>query len=1117
MSEAFDFRILGPFEVGRNGETVELPAGKPRALLAVLVLHAGQVVSVDRLVEELWGARPPPTAAKNVQVYVARLRKLIGDGTLVTRAPGYALRIAREQLDAARFEALVEDARHEQPSTAAGRLRAALALWRGPPLADFTYDSFAQEEIRRLEDLRLAALEDRIDADLALGRHEGVVVELESLVRAHPLRERLHAQLMLALYRCGRQADALAAYQAARARLVDELGLEPGPALQQLEQAILQHDPSLQAPTKEGRPGGSAEQHAPRRLPFSIPPGRLLVIVGALVLAALAALLGIRLSSGSPSLTTLPNSVGVIDGGRNALSAVVATGGTPGGIASGAGAVWVSDTPADAVLRIDRSGGNAERIPVGHGPTGIAVGDGQVWVVNQLDRTVSEINPAAGKQVAEIQVGNGPGAIAFGAGSLWIANTTDRTISRIDGAAGKVVSTIELGPGAPEGIAVAGNRVWVTSSAGQLLLVDPNGNRVTQSYPIGNGPQGVAVGSGSVWVANGPDGTVSRFDPGTGRVQKIPVGGSPSGLAYGAGSAWVANGLDGTVSRIDPTSNSVRRVRVGNEPSAVAVVGRDAWMTVLPSAASHRGGTLSIAGGAAARTAMHSADPAVFDGLGQWQLLSLTNDGLVTYRRVGGLVGDTLVPDLATSLPHASDGGRTYTFQLRRGIRYSNGKPVKASDFRRAIERVFELRSAYYESFYQGILGAERCARTRGRCSLRRGVVADDGNATVTFHLSSADPDFLYKLAFAPAVAVPADTSGRDIGRAPLPATGPYMTRSFSPSRSWVLVRNPRFHEWSADAQPDGYPDRIVMSVSATQNGAVRAVERGETDVLLSPPSDSIPELATRYASQLHSDPLAATFAFALNTRVPPFNSLAVRRALNYAIDRGRIAAFSGGELAAQPTCQVLPPNLPGYRPYCPYTLDPSPGGSWTAPDLATAEELVRASGMRGTKVTVLVVPPDPVTQTTKIGAYVVSVLDRLGFRASLKVFDEITPGRLGDSRERPQIGWFTWFDDYPAPSNTIDALLSCHSFSPRDPRNLNFAEFCDQKIDAQIQRAQRLQTRDPGAAGEAWSRIDHELVDRAPWVPLFNPRALTALSARVGNYRYHPFWQVLLDQLWVR
>jgi peptide/nickel transport system substrate-binding protein len=333
-----------------------------------------------------------------------------------------------------------------------------------------------------------------------------------------------------------------------------------------------------------------------------------------------------------------------------------------------------------------------------------------------------------------------------------------------------------------------------------------------------------------------------------------------------------------------------------------------------------------------------------------------------------------------------------------------------------------------------------------------------------------------------------------------------------------VLTRNPRFHEWSHEAQPEGYPDRIVLS--AAPKGQLGALEHGAVDVLLTPPLGRVDQLARRHANQVHIDPSGATFALVANTRVAPFDRVSVRRALNYAVDRSRIARLTGSSLTAQTTCQILAPTLPGYRPYCPYTLAPSPSGSWTAPDLATAERLVASSGTRGMTVTLLMTPPLPGAPTLHIGRYVVSLLHRLGYRASLKVVTNAAGAGLGDladSRRRPQIGWFTWYQDHPTPSNFIEPLLTCRSFVPGSQENLNVAEFCDRRIDAQIRRASSLQLRDPAGAGELWSRIDRELVDRAPWVPLYNPRIVTALGARVGNYKYHPFWNVLLDQLWVR
>jgi peptide/nickel transport system substrate-binding protein len=1098
VSRPLEFRILGPLEVARDDGPLELPAGKPRALLAVLLLSRGEVVSVDKLVDELWGERPPPTAAKNVQGYVARLRRALGDGAVATQAPGYALRV--EVLDAARFQALVEEARHEEPAAASGRLEEALALWRGPPLADFAYEEFAQDEIRRLEELRLSALEDRVEADLALGRHEEVVAELEWLAREHPLRERLQGLRLIALYRCGRQAEALAAYRTTRRRLVDDLGVEPGMELRELERRILEHDLSLEAPRRESRPVVAARTLGRR--------GVVIALAGLLALGGVAAILAVALpGKDAQALAAAPNSVGVVDGRRDQVRLVIKAGGEPGGIAAGAGAVWVTDTASDLLLRITDSGRSVDRISVGHRPTGVAVGDGQVWVVNQLDRSVSEVNPEALREVRPIQVGNGAGAIAFGHGSVWVANATDDSLSRINSDSGHVTAIPVAGE--PGGIAASRRGVWVSStSTGQLLHVDARTNTVSQSVPIGNGPQGVAVG-GFVWVANTPDGTVSRFDPGTGRIRKIAAGESPTGVAYGDGVVWVAAGRSGNVLRIDPASDSVRSVVVGNEPAGVTTVGTDAWVTVLPGSASHRGGTLRLA--LPADSVPYSPDPNQFSGIPQWQLLSLTNDGLVTYRKVGGLAGAELVPDLATAIPQPTHGGRTYTFRLRDGIRYSNGALVQPGDIRRGIERTMRSGNPYLTSQYAGIVGAARCHPRA--CDLHRGIAVDREGGTITFHLTRADPDFLYELAFAMASAVPVGTFG---GKA-LPATGPYMTASFRPNRSWVLVRNPQFREWSSDAQPAGFPDRIVLK--AAPSNQVAALEHGAADALLAPPLDSVDALARRYADQVHIDPAGATFELVVNTRIAPFDQLSVRKALNYAIDRNRIARLTGSSLTAKPTCQVLPPTLPGYQPYCPYTLDPSPSGSWTAPDLARAERLVAGSGTRGTKVTLLMTPPPPGAPMLQIGRYVISVLDRLGYRASLKVITNTGAGLgpLSDSSKRPQIGWSNWLQDYPTPSNFIEPLLTCRSFVPRSQDNLNAAEFCDRRIDAQISRADALQTRNPAAAGELWSRIDHELVDRAPWVPLYNPRTVTVLGPRVGNYKYHPFWNVLLDQLWVR
>src|SRR3954469_14694353 len=240
-----EFRVLGPLEVAERERLLSLGGLKQRSLLAVLLLRANELVSAEHLIGELWGDAAPATAAKSIQVYVSRLRKELGPGRVATRTPGYVLHVDPSELDVARFERLLGEARRADPRRAAAKLREALSLWRGSALADLGYEPCVQTEIARLEELRLAAVQARIDADLATGRDADLIAELEALVTENPLRERLRCQLMLALYRSGRQAEALHAYRVARRELSDELGLEPGGELNRLERAILESDPAL--------------------------------------------------------------------------------------------------------------------------------------------------------------------------------------------------------------------------------------------------------------------------------------------------------------------------------------------------------------------------------------------------------------------------------------------------------------------------------------------------------------------------------------------------------------------------------------------------------------------------------------------------------------------------------------------------------------------------------------------------------------------------------------------------------------------------------------------------------------------------------------------------------
>jgi YVTN family beta-propeller protein len=1137
-----DFRILGPLEVRDGDRTFGLGGEKQRALLALLLLNANEAVSVDRLIDDLWGERPPQTALKTLQVYVSRLRKTLdehgdrshgsGDGALMTRGHGYLLRVEPGELDLDRFRGLVEEGRLAlaagHPEEAARVLRAGLALWRGPPLADFTYEAFAQAAIAQLEELRLGALEDRVDAELAFGRHAQLVGELAELERKNPLRERLRAQLMLALYRGGRQAEALEVYQEFRRALSEQLGLEPGPGLQQLELAILNRDPSLAAHASDGAPSGPEPDPAGQSAPAAHRRGLRLAVSGsALVVAALAA--GVLVSSGGgavPPSAIVADSVGAISPTRGAISAVVPVGSSPSGVAAGEGAVWVTNYNANTVSRIDPATHDVvQTIEAGSTPSGIAVGAGAVWVANNFAGTVSRIDPAVDRVVQSIPVGNGPSGVAVGDGSVWVTNSSDGTLIRIDAVSGTVVKTIGLGGGVTD-VAAGLGVVWVSDEAnGRLLRVDPQTNQFVQAINVGTGPSAIAIGYGSVWVANSADGTVSRIDPQTNHVRAaIPVGSGPNAIAVGDGAVWVANEYSGSVSRIDPTTDTpARTITVGNSPQGLAVAGGLVWVSAQDSGARHRGGTLTVLQGAH----FGSSEPVAPASLASVLTVYMTNDGLTAYKRVGGSDGAQLVPDLATSAPTPTDGGRTYTFRLRSGIRYSNGAPVRPEDFRRAIERNLMLgptarsASAGSYTYYESVAGATACLARPSRCDLSRGIVTDDAANTVTFHLVNPDPEFPAKLAVWSAVAVPAATPSRDIGTHPLPATGPYEIASDTPY-AVTLVRNPYFHEWSHAAQPAGYPDRIVWRTGASPEAAVTAVEHSDADFTLDgAPADRLNVVRTRFASQLQVTPNDVTAQIALNTRAAPFSDPRVRQALNYAIDRAEMARLWGSD--SRPTCQMLPPYIPGYQPYCPYTLNPNATGDWSAPDLAKAQALIAASHTRGTPITIWIMPQylADTARLTPAGRYVVSLLDRLGYPARLKVFAAGDPSffTFGDSRTRAQAFFGVLAPNYPAASEFLgpQASQSCQSFVPNSTTNPNWLEFCDRRFDATVRSALAAEATRSPTATQLWAKADRRFTDLAPIVSFVTPYVTDFVARRVGDYQYNPQLGVLIDQLWVR
>ena len=591
-----EFRVLGSVEaVDADGP---LPLGGPqqRALLAVLLLHRGELVSADRLIEDIWGEQAPATAAKIVQGYVSNLRKVLGEGLLVTRGHGYVLLTQPGQVDADRFQSLAADGdtalRGGDPGMAADLLVKALSLWRGPALAEFTYSGFAQPAIAQLEEARMVATEQRLDAELELGRHAVLLPQLEALVRENPLRERLVGQLMLAQYRGGRQAGALATYRHARARLIDELGLEPGPELQELEAAVLAQDPKL----------ASGRASASRRVPVTAfdsgakhrsGPG-LILAGGGLLLAAAVAAVVVALTSGSTTVTVRAeaNSIAAIDPRTNDLSAVVPVGDRPSAIAAGRRSLWVANLDDQTISQVDpRSLQRLHDYSIPFQPTALATAGGAVWVVGagstSTALSVDRIEPQFATVVhvrnldtvsPVVSSGNG-GAIAAQGDQLWVAPSSGALL-RISSPAGHALA--RLHPGVqPTAMTTGYGAVWIADNeADDVSRIDPTG--LVNSIPLGHDPSAVATGDGAVWVADTADDKVVKIDPGTQSVETtIPVGIDPTGVVVAYGSVWVADSGNGAVSRINPANDRVvATIPVGGSPQQLAVAAGRVWVTV---------------------------------------------------------------------------------------------------------------------------------------------------------------------------------------------------------------------------------------------------------------------------------------------------------------------------------------------------------------------------------------------------------------------------------------------------------------------------------------------------------------------------------------------------------
>ena len=466
-------------------------------------------------------------------------------------------------------------------------------------------------------------------------------------------------------------------------------------------------------------------------------------------------------------------------------------------------------------------------------------------------------------------------------------------------------------------------------------------------------------------------------------------------------------------------------------------------------------------------------------------------------------------------MPKVTNSGKTYTFTLRKGIKFSNGKTVTVADVLATFQRLFKVSSPNSGSWYDDIVGGPACVKTPATCTLKGGVVVNAATNTVVFNLITPDSEFLDQLAVPFGSIIPASTPAKDQGDTPIPGTGAYYFASYNPNSALVMKRNPYFKVWSAAAQPQGYPNEIEMTFGLPVESEVTAVENGQADWIFDPiPADRLGTISTTYASQVHVHSLTADWYAPMNMNIAPFNNLKARQAVNYALNKNSLVKLYGGTELAQPTCTILPPAFPGYTKYCAYNSTSS--STYAGPDLAKAKALVKASGTSGDKVAV-VAQNDPVDEA--VGEYIQGVLNQIGYKATLKPLSQnIEFNYIQNSNNKVQISVTQWYQDYPAASDFLNVLLNCDEFHKGSDNSINIAGMCNASIDKMMATAETEELTNQTAANAMWGKIDKLIMTtQAPWVPLFNPKLIDFVSKRVGNYQFSLEFYMYVDQLWVK
>ena len=830
---------------------------------------------------------------------------------------------------------------------------------------------------------------------------------------------------------------------------------------------------------------------------------------GAAVIGVLAAAVAIPVfafgqGGSGGGVQVAANSLAQIDPGSNrVVGAVQNIGARPASVSYGSGSLWVANLDDNTVSRVDpRTRSVVGRIPVAATQAGLAAGGGGVWIANGVLGSISRIEPrfaTLGSAIAVTRSSPDQQALAVAVANhaVWVVNGGG-TVTKVDPARKKVVETVDVGS-YPNAIALGDGQVWVVNSgaeSGSVTRIDAT--LASVDIPVGHDPSAIAVGEGAAWVANGGDGTVSRIDLQTSQAtDTIPVGKKPIALAVGAGSIWVANLGDGTVSRIDPSTRRVTKtIRVGGSPAGLAFAAGSLWVAVQAGAAvaERTGGTVHVV-----VNYFDSTDPALAYTTESWQLEYATCAKLLNYPDRPAPAGSQLVPEVARSLPRISDGGKTYTFTIRKGFHFSppSNEPVTAQTFKYTIERSLSPKLHGLGAVYQSYLGKPsflsdvvgESAYLRGTKAHIAGVTAEGD--TLTIRLTRPDGDLPARLSMPFFCAVPLGTPVTAKGVSTIPSAGPYYIASYTPKQQIVLKRNPHYH----GARPRR-PEQIVYSVGVSETRGLALVKVGQADYVVDLTSGQIRGLVARYGrgslaaragrQRLFANPLLGVSFLTLNANRPLFADLRMRRAVNFAIDRSAMAALQLGE----PFDHYLPPGTPGYRAAHIYPLD--------HPDVAAARRL---TGGRGARAVLYNCAYSPCVDQAQI---VKRNLRAIGIDVEVKQFHGNTlQSKLNTPGEPFDIANNGWFNDYNDPANILNTFFDNTPF------------FSDPAYNRALDAAAKL-TGPRRYRG--YGQLDLDLArNAAPFAAYATVNSYAFFSARVGCQLYVPDYQWDLAALCIR